>query len=327
MSIAYLFPGQGAQTVGFLHRLPKHPAVSATLDEAAAVLGMEVVSLDTAAALASTVAAQLSLLIAGVAVTRALASEGLKIDAAAGLSVGAFGAAVACGALSFADALPLVKLRGECMEQAYPQGYGMAAIAGLDQHQVAAIVERVGGAAAQLYIANINAPKQIVVSGADRALEAAIETARRAGARRAERMAVAVPSHCPLLDAVAERLAAAMAAIEMHDPQRLYISNRRARAVRDAEGVRDDLIYNVANTVRWHDSVTVLYELDVRLFIEPPPGQVLSRLAQQAFTEARAIGVEDVQLDSIVLLAERERQSAASAKAAAGDRSAHTRMS
>jgi len=307
VSIAFLFPGQGAQSPGFLHRLPSHPAVNATLDEAAAVLGMEVMGLDTAAALASTVAVQLSLLIAGVAVTRALAYEGLEVDAAAGLSVGAFGAAVACGVLSFADALPLVKLRGECMEQAHPRGYGMAAIAGLDEHQVAAIVERVGGAGAQLYIANINAPTQIVVSGADRALDAAIDTARRGGARRAERMAVAVPSHCPLLDAVARRLAAAMATTEMHDPQRPYVSNRRARVVHDAEGVRDDLIHNVSNTVRWHDSVTVLYELDVRLFIEPPPGEVLSRLAQQAFTEARAIGVENVQLDSVVLLAQRER--------------------
>jgi malonate decarboxylase epsilon subunit len=307
VSIAYLFPGQGAQSPGFLHRLPGHSAVNATLDEAAAVLGMEIMSLDTAAALASTVAVQLSLLIAGVAVTRALAYEGLEVDAAAGLSVGAFGAAVACGVLSFADALPLVRLRGECMEQAYPRGYGMAAIAGLDEHQVAAIVERVGGAGAQLYIANINAPTQIVVSGADRALDAAIDTARRGGARRAERMAVAVPSHCPLLDAVARRLAAAMATTEMHDPQRPYVSNRRARVVHDAEGVRDDLIHNVSNTVRWHDSVTVLYELDVRLFIEPPPGEVLSRLAQHEFTEARAIGVENVQLDSVVLLAQRER--------------------
>jgi malonate decarboxylase epsilon subunit len=307
VSIAYLFPGQGAQTAGFLHRLPQHPAVSATLDEAATVLGMEVLSLDSAAALTSTVAVQLSLLIAGVAVTRALASEGLRVDAAAGLSVGAFGAAVACGALSFADALPLVKLRGECMEQAYPRGFGMAAITGLDEQQVSAIVARLGGAAAPLYIANINAPTQIVVSGADRALDAAVETARRAGARRAERMAVAVPSHSPLLDAVARRLAAAMTTVEVHDPQRLYISNRRARAVHDAQGVRDDLIQNVANPVRWHDSVSVLYELDVRLFIEPPPGQALSRLAQQAFTEARAIGVEDWQLDSVVLLAKRER--------------------
>ena len=311
MSIAYLFPGQGAQTSGFLHRLPEHPAVKSTVEEAAAVLDMDVMSLDSAAALASTVAVQISLLIAGVAVMRALAHEGLEVDAAAGLSVGAFGAAVACGALRFADALPLVKLRGECMEQAYPRGYGMASIIGLDEHQVAAIVERVGGASAQLYIANINAPTQIVVSGADSALDAAVEIARRSGARRAERMAVTVPSHSRLLDAVSRRLAAAMVAVEMHDPQRPYVSNRRARVVRDAQGVRDDLIHNVAYAVRWHDTVTLLYELDVRLFIEPPPGKVLSRLAQQAFTDARAIAVEDMQLDSIVLLAKREPRSAA----------------
>ena len=311
MSIACLFPGQGAQTAGFLHRLPEHPAVNSTLEEAAAVLDMDVMSLDSAAALASTVAVQISLLIAGVAVMRALAREGLEVDAAAGLSVGAFGAAVACGALRFADALPLVKLRGECMEQAYPCGYGMASIIGLDEHRVAAIVERVGGASAQLYIANINAPTQIVVSGADSALDAAVEIARRSGARRAERMAVAVPSHSRLLDAVSRRLAAAMVAVEMHDPQRPYVSNRRARVVRDAQGVRDDLIHNVANAVRWHDTVTLLYELDVRLFIELPPGKVLSRLAQQAFTDARAIAVEDMQLDSVVLLAKREPRSAA----------------
>jgi malonate decarboxylase epsilon subunit len=311
VSIAYLFPGQGAQTAGFLQRLPRHPAVSATLEEAGAVLGLEIMSLDGAAALASTVAVQLGVLIAGVAVMRALEYEGLQADAAAGLSVGAFGAAVACGALSFADALPLVKLRGECMERAYPRGFGLVTIVGLDEQRVAALVERLGGAGAQLYVAAINAPTQILVCGADRALDAAVEEARREGAHRAERMAVAVPSHCPLLDSVARRLAVALAAIDMQDPRRPYVSNRRARAVRDAQGVRDDLIYNVAHTVRWHDSVTVLYELGVRLFIEPPPGQVLSRLAQQAFPEARAVAVEDTRLDSVVLLAQRERRSTA----------------
>ncbi|HSY95807.1 MAG TPA: malonate decarboxylase subunit epsilon [Steroidobacteraceae bacterium] len=308
MSIAYLFPGQGAQRPGFLHRLPKHPAVSATFDEAAAVLGLQVLGLDDDAALASTVAVQLGVLIAGVALTRVLAHEGITADAAAGLSVGAFGAAVACEALSFADALPLVKLRGECMQRAYPRGFGMAVITGLQEPHVAAIVEQIGGAGAELYIANINAPAQIVLSGSDRALVSAIEMAHAAGARRAERMAVSVPSHCPLLDGVAQQLAAAMTAVEMHDPRRPYVSNRRARVVHDAQGVRDDLIRNVANAVRWYDSVTVLYELGVRLFIEPPPGQVLSHLAQQAFAEVRAVAVEDLQLNDILLLAERERQ-------------------
>ena len=173
VSAAYLFPGQGAQTPGFLHRLPVHPAVTQTLDEAAAVLRLDALMLDTAGALLSTRNVQLSVLVAGVAVARALAQEGMQVDAAAGLSVGAFGAAVACGALGFADALALVKIRGECMEQAYPKGYGMAAIAGLDERQVAAILEQVGGAYPEVYLANINAPSQFVVSGAEPALELA----------------------------------------------------------------------------------------------------------------------------------------------------------
>jgi len=310
VNIAYLFPGQGAQTPGFLHSLPAHAAVNATLDEAGSVLGLDVMTLDTSAALVSTVAVQLSVLIAGVGAMRALAHEGVRVDAAAGLSVGAFAAAVTCGALAFADALALVRLRAECMAQAFPQGYGMAAIVGLDERQIAGIVEQLGGAAAQIHIANVNAPTQIVVSGADGALDAAVEAARRAGARQATRMLVSVPSHCSLLDPVAARLAAAMEPIELHAPNLPYVSNRRARVVCDAESVREDLIYNVAHTVRWYDSVNVLYELGVRLFIEPPPGQLLSRLAQQAFPEARAVAIENTQLASVVLLAQHRRPAA-----------------
>ena len=305
MSAAYLFPGQGAQTPGFLHRLPEHPAVKQTLDEAAEALDTDVSTLDTAQALLSTRNVQLSVLVAGVAVARALSYEGMQVEAAAGLSVGAFGAAVACGALGFADALALVKIRGECMEHAYPKGYGMAALGGLDERQVAAILERVGGAESQIYIANINAPTQVVVSGADPALDAAMKLARERGARRVERLAVNTPSHSPLLHTVSERLAAAMQTVEFHTPQVLYVSNRRARVVRDAAGVREDLILNVENVVHWHDSVTVLYELGVRFFVEPPPGQVLMRLAQEAFPMARAMAAEDVPIRSIVQAAQR----------------------
>ena len=261
--------------------------------------------------LTSTIAVQLCTLIAGVAVTRALAREGVRADAVAGLSVGAFAAAVACGALALADALPLVQLRGECMQRAYPHGYGMAAIMGLEERQVAGIVEQLSGAGAQIYIANVTAPTQIVVSGAERALDAALETARQAGARQGARMAVSVPSHCPLLEPVAQRLAAAMLPLHLQAPTLPYVSSCRARVVHDAQGVREDLIHNLANTVRWHDCVTVLYELGVRLFIEPPPGQVLSRLAQQAFPEARVAAVDGALLPSIVLLAQREAHRAA----------------
>ena len=310
MSIALLFPGQGAQSPGFLQRLPEHAAVRATLEEASQVLDEDVTALDSAAALVSTVAVQLTTLVAGVAVARALSGEGVSADAVAGLSVGAFGAAVACGALAFADALSLVRLRGECMERAYPQGYGMAAIVGLDQRQITELIERAGGAGAQLYLANVNAPTQMVLSGPERALDAAVEAARRAGARKAERMAVSVPSHSPLLDEVSRQLAQAMTTIQLRAPRIPYVGNRRARPVQDAAGVAEDLIHNVAATVRWHDASTVLYERGARLFIEPPPGQVLSRLAQAAFADARSVAVEDARLDSIVLLARREQSRA-----------------
>jgi malonate decarboxylase epsilon subunit len=261
--------------------------------------------LDSEAALTSTVAVQLSLLIAGVAIARALSEEALAIDSTAGLSIGAFSAAVACGALQFGDALRLVKLRGECMEQAFPRGYGMAAIDGLDERQVIEVVKRAGGADAELYIANINAPRQIVMSGADRSLTAASAIAREIGARRAERLAVSVPSHCPLLNAVADRLAAAIKTVAFAEPRMAYVDNRRARVHYDAAGIKEDLINNVAHTVRWHDSVTVLYELGVRLFIEPPPGDVLSRLVRHAFEDARAVPLEGISLGSLTQAAKR----------------------
>jgi malonate decarboxylase epsilon subunit len=311
VSIALLFPGQGAQSPGFLHRLPEHPQVRATLDQASEILGEDILALDSAEALSSTVAVQLTTLVAGVAVWRCLVEEGVNAAAVAGLSVGAFAAAVACDALSFVDALPLVKLRAQGMERAYPQGYGMAAIIGLDERRVAALVERAGGADKQLYLANVNAPAQMVLAGPDAALDAAIAAARQAGARKAKRLAVSVPSHCPLLEGVSRQLAQAMTKIELKTPRIPYVGNCRARVTRDTAGVAEDLINNVAHTVRWYDATAVLYELGARLFIEPPPGQVLSRLAREAFGDARSAALDDVDLDSVVLLARREQSRAA----------------
>src|SRR5262249_19751349 len=135
-TLAFLFPGQGAQTDGVLHRLPDHPSTAATLSEASDVLGYDVLTLDTRAALESTVAVQIGMVVAGVALTRALAAEQLRPHVSAGLSVGAYPAAVSCGALEFADAVRLVRKRAELMEAAYPSGYGLAAIAGLTEQQV-----------------------------------------------------------------------------------------------------------------------------------------------------------------------------------------------
>jgi malonate decarboxylase epsilon subunit len=174
MTVAFLFPGQGAQGAGLLHRLPQHPEVTRTLQEASDVLGLDVAALDDAEAMGSTAAVQPALLIAGVATARALLAEGVRPAAVAGMSVGAFGAAVACGTLSFADALPVVRLRGEWMQTAFPGSYGLAAIEGLDEDRVERMAAEIRNAGLLLYVTNFNAPRQIVVAGSDAALAAAI---------------------------------------------------------------------------------------------------------------------------------------------------------
>src|SRR4051812_32998111 len=172
LMLALIFPGQGAQSDGFLHRLPSHPAVRATLDEASSVLGADVLTLDTPDALRSTVAVQCGLTVAGVAIARALADEGLTPDLSAGLSVGAYPAAVSCGALPFPDALKMVRRRAELMEAAYPSGYGLAAVSGLTEHELAALAARhIDEGEPPVYIGNVNAPRQIVMAGANTALD------------------------------------------------------------------------------------------------------------------------------------------------------------
>lgn len=303
MWVALLFPGQGAQSPGFLRRLPEHPAVSATLDEARQILGVSLEELDGAAALTSTAAVQLGTVIAGVATARALREAGVEADAVAGLSVGAFAAAVACGALSFADALRLVKLRGETMAEITPTGFGMAAILGLPERRVLELIGRVSERA-PLYLASINAPTEIVVSGSSAALALAAEEAHTNGAA-VRVLRVVIPSHCPLMDGVSARLRAAARGVSWQRPRLPYVSNHRARATTQAQEVTEDLMLNVSRPVRWHDSVTLLHELGCRVYLEAPPGQVLSRLVEAAFPQVRVASLQDVPLASAVSLARR----------------------
>ena len=303
MRLALLFPGQGAQTPGFLSRLPPHPAVHATLAQAASVLGVEAGQLDSPQALESTAAVQLTTVIAGVAMARALAAQGCEADAVAGLSVGAFAAAVACGSLRFPDALQLVKLRGAAMAQAVPGGHGMSAILGLSERDARALVARVS-TRAPLFLASINGPRETVVSGSEAALAAAAAEAQAAGAA-VRRLRLTTPSHCPLMDGVSAQLRAAVRGMAVEPPRAVYVSNTRARATRDASELVEDLIENVSHTVRWHDSVTLLYELGCRMFVETPPGTVLSHLVRDSFPEARAVALEEVPLATAAALSTR----------------------
>ena len=160
MTVAFLCPGQGAQTAGFLRGLPRDPEVDAALDEVGAALGRDVRDLDGEDALASTAAVQLTTLAAGVAVGRALAARGASPDAVAGLSLGAYTAAVLAGALELPDAVRLVQLRGELMERAHPAGFGMAAVIGLTGRRVSSLVAEASAAGGPLHVANVNAPTQ-----------------------------------------------------------------------------------------------------------------------------------------------------------------------
>ncbi|KMZ13072.1 Malonyl CoA acyl carrier protein transacylase [Candidatus Burkholderia humilis] len=301
--IAYLFPGQGAQTAGFLHRVggdKPHPTIARTYAEASDALNEDILQLDHADALASTVAVQITLVAAGVAAARSLAEEGIKPEAVASLSVGAYGAAVVAGAIDFADALTLVRLRARLMQDAYPRDYGMLAVLGLNERDIARVI---ADSHADAYIGNLNAPRQIVVSGSDEALER--------GARKAERLAVSVPSHCVLLEEAAARLTETAGNVTLHKPRIAYIGNRGARVLRHADAVRDDLATNLRYPVRWHDSTIALAELGATCFVEMPPGQSLTQLAADALPDTPAFAMDASPVASIAARVRAARQRAA----------------
>jgi malonate decarboxylase epsilon subunit len=306
MTVAFLFPGQGAQSEGLLHQLPQHAEVTRTIAEASAVLSSDPGTLDNAQALRSTPEVQLGLLIAGVATARALMAEHVIPGAVAGMSVGAFGAAVACGTLSFADALRLVRLRGELMQAAFPGGYGLAAIVGLDEVRVEGLVAQIRTPARPVYISNINAPLQIVVAGSDAGLSAVTTLAIELGAHHVDRLAVSVPSHCPLLRPVADRLVREMASLPLRLPAMPYISNRGGRALQDTDAIREDLATNVAHPVRWYDTLEVLRELGATLFLEMAPGHVSTQLVAQLLSGVRAVSITDRGLRYAAVVAARE---------------------
>lgn len=304
--LALLYPGQGAQTPGFLHRLPPHAVVATTIEEASDILSIDVHALDSSDALRSSVAVQIALVVAGVATQRRLAHAGIEAHAHAGLSVGAYAAAVGCGALSFADALRMVKVRAALMEQAYPSGYGLSAIEGLTEAQVEALIEETRETPdACVYLANVNAPRQIVVAGSDAALDAFNENASHAGAYRARRLAVSVPSHCELLREASEALVAYAADVPFCLPEQLYIGNRRARALYQPHEIRDDLATNMRYTVRWFDALTAIIERGATLLVEAAPGQVLTDIARAAYPDITALAAATFADDRLVDVVQR----------------------
>lgn len=283
MKTLLTFPGQGTQRPGMLQPLARDE----TWQVAHQVLGDELLQLDSAAALQHTRAVQLALLIASVSAARQLIASGVQPDMVCGLSIGAYPAAVIAGALDFADALQLVALRGELMEQAYPQGYGLTAISGMTLAQVESLVD-----GQTSFIANINAETQIVIAGSNSAMAAVAQQAVAQGAQRAQRLAISVPSHCALLDSPAQQLKAAIDKVMLERPQIAYLSGSSARVLWQPERIADDLAMNMARSVRWHEAMVAAKERDVRLVIEMPPGEVLTGLTRSVQCQGECIALE-----------------------------------
>ena len=297
MSSLLVFPGQGAQRAGMLQALPDH-----VLEEASDALGEDVSQLDSVQALANTRAMQLCLLITGVAHARQLQRTP---DYVAGLSIGAYPAAVIAGALEFADAVKLVSLRGELMQNAYPQGFGMTAILGPQLSTVETLLAEIHSPQTPVYLANINADNQTVIAGSDEAMQRVAQRIKGNGV--AKRLAVSVPSHCVLLNEPAEALAQAF--VTLKAPRITYLSSTRARPIHNPEQLRDDLAFNMCRVVDWRGTVQSAYERGVRLQIELPPGAVLTGLSRRVFEQGSVIAYEGARLDTLqALLQEEERR-------------------
>ena len=283
MSRAFVFPGQGSQSVGMMASLAEaHPVVRETFDAASGVLGYDLWALaqqGPAAQLALTEITQPVMLVAGVATYRAWrAAGGTAPDWVAGHSLGEFTALVAAGTLGFEDAVDLVRVRGELMRDAMPGGQGgMAAVLGLEDEAMASVC----AAAAQgevVEAVNFNAPGQVVIAGHRTALARAIEGAKAQGAKRALPLPISVPCHSSLMRPAAERLRERLAKSAVAAPTCRFLSSVDATEYRDPEAIRDLLYRQLASPVRWVATVQALVGLGVTRFVECGPGKVLAGL-------------------------------------------------
>lgn len=282
MSLAFVFPGQGSQALGMLNAFAEVAVVRDTLIEANAVLGFDLAALIADGPkedLDATINTQPAMLVAGVASYRAwLAAGGAKPAVVAGHSLGEYSALVAAEALSFADALRLVRLRAEAMQAAVPAGQGgMAAILGLDDEAIrAACLQAAQGEVVEAV--NFNSPGQVVIAGSKAAVERACELCKAAGAKRALPLPVSVPSHCALMKPAAEKLAAALAEIEIQAPRIPVLHNADVLAYQDPAQIKDALARQLYSPVRWVETVQKLQADGVTVVAECGPGKVLAGL-------------------------------------------------
>jgi [acyl-carrier-protein] S-malonyltransferase len=281
-AFAIVFPGQGSQSVGMLSAWGDHPAVRATLDEASTALGEDLARLIAEGpkeALDITTHTQPVMLTAGIACYRAwLAETGLAPAAVAGHSLGEYSALVAAGALTLADALPLVRFRAQAMQEAVPLGAGaMAAILGLEADAVregcAQVVAQTGEVVEAV---NFNDPRQVVIAGSRAGVDKACEALKAQGAKRALPLAVSAPFHCSLMKPAAERLRVRLADTPIATPAIPVIHNIDVQSHADPQAIRDALYRQAAGAVRWVETVLEMKARGVGIILECGPGKVLA---------------------------------------------------
>lgn len=297
MSFAFVFPGQGSQSVAMMAAYGDSPVVRATFDEASAALGEDLwtmVAEGPAERLSQTVNTQPIMLTAGVAVWRLWESLGGKTPAVvAGHSLGEYSALVAAGSLKLADAVPLVRLRAAAMQEAVPVGTGaMAAILGLDDDGIAAAcAEAAQGEVVEPV--NFNAPGQTVIAGHKGAVERACEACKARGAKRAVLLPVSAPFHSSLLKPAADRLAVALADITLNAPLIPVINNVDVAIETDPAKIKDALVRQAAKPVRWVETIQKMAGMGVAMVAECGPGKVLAGLTKRCADGITGVALAD----------------------------------
>ena len=287
MNFAFFFPGQGSQSLNMMAGFDNMAVVKDTFAEASDVLGQDLWAMmnTDAQAINDTINTQPLMLAAGVATWRAYqALGGNSPTALAGHSLGEYSALVAAGSLDFADAVRLVRLRAQLMQEAVPQGAGaMAAILGLDDDAVRAVCAaaeaELSGEVAEAV--NFNSPGQVVIAGSAAAIARAAELAKEAGAKRALPLPVSVPSHCRLMQPAAAKLATALQNTAFRQPEIRVIHNADVAAHTDIAQIKDALVRQLYSPVRWTETVALLVEEGITESAECGPGKVLAGLAKR----------------------------------------------
>ena len=286
--LAFFFPGQGSQSVGMMAGFSDNPIIKQTFIEASDILGVDFWAMATEPneLLNQTQHTQPLMLTAGIATYRAYLKEGgLQANIHAGHSLGEYSALVASNALSFADALPLVKFRAEAMQSAVPEGVGaMAAILGLEDDIVRAVcAEAAQGEVCEAV--NFNSPGQVVIAGNKAAVERGMELAKAKGAKRALPLPVSVPSHCALMKPAAEKLAEYLKNVTINTPKIPVIHNADVVSYNESVQIKDALVRQLYSPVRWVETVQAIYAQGVSNSAECGPGKVLAGLTKRIVAE------------------------------------------